>query len=86
MTKRVVIFTIIVLMFTVGVVFAFSGSIDRYVISSGGGLSQSGEFSMRATIGQPVAGVKVSGPYEVHSGFWVGSIPRYKLFMPSIIK
>lgn len=86
MTKRVVILIIIALLLTAGVVFAFSGSIDLHVISSGGGLSQSGEFSMHATIGQPVAGVKVSGPYEVHSGFWVGSIPRYKLFLPSIMK
>ena len=85
MKKRVVILTIIALLFTAGVVFAFSGSIDRYVISSGGGLSQSGEFSMHATIGQPVAGVKLSGPYEVHSGFWVGSIPKYKLFLPAIL-
>jgi hypothetical protein len=82
----VIILTLILFLLTVGVVFAFSGSIERHVMSSGGGFSQSGRFSIDATIGQPVAGVKVFGPYEVHSGFWVGSIPRYKLFLPSIMK
>lgn len=86
MIKRVIILVLIALLLTVGVVVAFSGSISRHVISSGGGLTQSGNFSINATVGQSVAGVKVSGPYEVHSGFWFGLTPNHKIYFPTIMR
>ena len=85
MIKRVIILALIALLLTAGVVFAFSGSFDRYVISSGGGRTESGKFSIHASVGQSVAGVKVNGPYELHSGFWFGYIPKYISYFPSIL-
>ena len=46
--------------------------IDWYFIGSGGGESQSENYQVNGTIGQPVVGVSASTNYVVESGFWVG--------------
>ena len=48
-------------------------SIDWYVIGSGGGESQSTNYRINGTIGQPIVGISSSANYTVESGFWVGS-------------
>jgi hypothetical protein len=50
---------------------AQSYSIDWYKIAGGGGTSTSGVFSVSGTIGQPDAGVAMSGGnFSVSGGFW----------------
>lgn len=86
MKTRVVILVVIALLVVVGGVLAFDVSIDRQVIGSGGGFSQNGKFSIKGTIGQPVAGMVSIPQREIQSGFWNGSIPTYEVFLPSIMK
>lgn len=85
MINRVVFLVLIALVLTFSIAFAFSGSIERHVISSGGGQVQSGKVNIHATIGQPVAGVTEYSTYEIQSGFWNGSVPEYDIFLPSIM-
>lgn len=47
--------------------------IDRYIIGSGGGESQSANYQVNGTIGQPIIGASSSANYVVEAGFWVGS-------------
>lgn len=47
-------------------------SIDRHVIASGGGHSESASYSVDCTIGQPVTGSASSDNYSVEGGFWAG--------------
>jgi hypothetical protein len=47
-------------------------SIDRHVIASGGGQSESGSYSINCTIGQPIVGVSSSDNYTIEGGFWAG--------------
>ena len=50
---------------------AQSYSIDWYKISGGGGTSTNGAYSLTGTIGQPDAGMAMSGGnYSVTGGFW----------------
>lgn len=86
MITRAAILVFLALLIVVGVALAFDASIDRRVISSGGGHVQSGKFSMQGTIGQPVAGVTGTTNHEIQAGFWNRSIPKYETFLPSILK
>jgi hypothetical protein len=53
------------------VAFAQSYSIDWYKIAGGGGTSTNSEYSVTGTIGQPDAGMAMSGgQYSVTGGFW----------------
>jgi hypothetical protein len=62
------------LLFSAVAVFAQSGgafNLKAAVIASGGGMSTSAVYSLRGTIGQPLAGGPLSnGVYCVTSGFW----------------
>jgi len=50
---------------------AQSYSINWYKIAGGGGTSTNGQYSVSGTIGQPDAGVTMSGGnYSVTGGFW----------------
>jgi hypothetical protein len=50
-------------------------SIDRHVIASGGGHSESATYMVDATIGQPVVGSSSSDNYSMEGGFWGGFGP-----------
>jgi len=51
--------------------FAQQYSIDWYKISGGGGTSAGGQYSVTGTIGQPDAGVAMTGGnYSLTGGFW----------------
>jgi hypothetical protein len=47
--------------------------IDWYVIGSGGGHSQSSNYQIDGTIGQPSVGQTSSSNYRIEAGFWVGT-------------
>lgn len=47
--------------------------IDWYVFGSGGGHTQSGNYQLDGTIGQPIIGQSFSPNYIMQAGFWVGS-------------
>ncbi len=46
--------------------------LDRSTISGGGGTSSGGDFTLKATIGQPDAGFMSGGDYEMLGGFLPG--------------
>lgn len=49
-------------------------NIKQSVIAGGGGTIQNGSFKIQSTIGQPVAGSKMTGmTYSIASGFWGAS-------------
>ncbi len=48
-------------------------SIDRSVIASGGGNTQSSLYQLDGTIGQPIVGQSSSSNYRLEAGFWVGA-------------
>jgi hypothetical protein len=54
--------------------FAQTYRIDWYVIGSGGGHSQSTNYQVDGTIGQPIVGHSSSANYQVDAGFWVGAV------------
>jgi hypothetical protein len=45
-------------------------TITESVIAGGGGSSTGNEFSVQGTIGQPAAGIAISGSFELEAGFW----------------
>jgi hypothetical protein len=50
-------------------------SIESYVIAGGGGTSSGGDFTLSGTVGQPSAGIPLSGgTYTLQGGFWPGLI------------
>lgn len=53
---------------------AQSYRVDRYVIGSGGEHSQSANYGVNGTIGQPILGHSSSTNYAVDGGFWPGAV------------
>jgi hypothetical protein len=48
-------------------------SIDWFTIDSGGGTSTGGDYSLSGTIGQPEAGMSITGgEFAMTGGFWPG--------------
>jgi hypothetical protein len=68
--RKVITTTLVMFLFALG--FAQNYQIDRHVIASGGGHSQSNSYNVDATIGQPIVGQTSSGNYIIEAGFWVG--------------
>ena len=50
----------------------------------GGGTSTQGQFILTGAIGQPFSAELTGGTYNVQSGFFAGSVVRYRLFMPLV--
>jgi hypothetical protein len=66
-----IIFLILVLWQLAPALHAQSYSIDWYKISGGGGTSTGGTYQVSGTIGQPDAGMAMSGgSYSLTGGFW----------------
>lgn len=63
---------LILVVLLTSVAIAQDYSIDRYVIASGGGHSESSNYQIDGTIGQSIVGVSSSENYIVKAGFWVG--------------
>ena len=64
MKTRVILFTLILTGFALGL------SIEWTSIDGGGGTSSGGNYSVRGTIGQPDAGAMSGGTYTLEGGFW----------------
>lgn len=60
------------LLIFVPAVSAQNYNIDRYVIASGGGHSESATYMVDATIGQALVGNSSSDNYSMDAGFWAG--------------
>ena len=61
----------VVLLFAPGLLFAQQYSIDWYKISGGGSTSTGGVFTVSGTIGQPDAGMPMTGGnFSLTGGFW----------------
>jgi hypothetical protein len=51
--------------------FAQQYSIDWYTVAGGGGTSSGGQYTVSGTVGQPDAGVAMTGgSYSLTGGFW----------------
>ncbi len=87
MKRRVIFLALcLVLILTSNVAAAVNAlDVPRYVISSGGGKSTMGIYTLEGTVGQPVAGVVAFGSYELCSGFWCG-LGLYHTLLPLIFK
>lgn len=67
------IYKILIMMLLIAsVAVAQNYQIDWYVIASGGGHSESSNYQVDATIGQPIVGISSSDSYIIEAGFWVG--------------
>ncbi len=69
-----------------GVVLAANGlEIGRWVIGSGGGRIEGGDYILNATVGQAVVGDVTSNPYNLCAGFWCG-MGVYKVYLPLVVR
>jgi len=58
-----------------------------YTIDSGGGTSTGSSYTLLGTIGQPDAGVAMTGGgFTLVGGFWGGAASQYKVYLPLVIK
>ncbi len=78
-----------VLLFISGRGAATAATIDQFVVGGGGGKQEAGNYTIHATIGQPIAVLDASGSSEVCSGFWCTVDPStdfpWSMFLPAII-
>jgi hypothetical protein len=62
-------------------------SLDWWTTDNGGGDSQSGTYSLSATIGQPDAGLLTGGEYTIAGGFWGGVWqPVIRIYLPIVVR
>jgi hypothetical protein len=66
---------ILILLLIAAPIYAQNYTLERSVLSSGGGHSESPNYKLDATIGQPVVGTSSSPNYTLESGFWPGTLP-----------
>ncbi len=71
------------------VCFAEPYAIDWWTADGGGGASQSGNYTLSGTLGQPDAGVMQAESYTLSGGFWSGhsqSQPGFQILLPLVVK
>lgn len=63
-------------------------TLERYVISGGGGNIEAGSSHLSGTFGQALVGKISSGPLEICSGFWCGLDPRplNEIYLPLVFR
>jgi hypothetical protein len=59
--------------------------VQRHVIGGGGGRSEAGDYVLRGTAGQPVAGTTTNAPYDLCAGFWCGT-GTYTIYLPLVLR
>ena len=69
---RVIVSTVLMVLFSAPLKAAGAYEISWYTIDAGGGTSTGGQYSLTGTIGQPDADWCAGGPYELLGGFWPG--------------
>lgn len=57
---------------------------QRYVIASGGGHSETGGLTLDGTVGQAVVGTTTQGTFDLCSGFWCGT-GTYRSYLPLVL-
>jgi hypothetical protein len=57
-----------------------------HVIGGGGGEAVGAGHTLRGTVGQPLTGGMVSSGYTLCSGFWCGTVVRYRVFLPLVVR
>jgi len=58
-----------------------------YTIDGGGvTFSNGGSYALGGSIGQPDAGSKGGGSYQLTSGFWAGASINYNIYLPLVLK
>ena len=76
-----------VLLSASGVVLAANGlEVKRWVVGSGGGRAEGGDYVLDATVGQAVVGSISSSPYELCVGFWCRGVGGYKVYLPLLVR
>jgi hypothetical protein len=86
MKRTCLLITLAVLLVATGAVLAAgTPAISRDVIAAGGGRISAGDYTLSATVGQPLTGRAVVGSSDLCVGFWCG-LARYDLFLPLILR
>jgi hypothetical protein len=91
MIRRAGLLACVALLLAASVVLA-GGSIgiQRHVLSSGGGMVESGVYRLHATVGQPVAGPisDLAPGRALCAGFWCGAGQRRMtvIYLPLVLK
>lgn len=83
---HVLTFTLALSLLLVGLSLA-NGSLERprEVLGSGASDSTAGVFSLRATLGQPMAGNISGGSVTLGQGFWHGGV-EYRVYLPLVLR
>lgn len=63
-----------------------SSALSRWVLSGGASDSAAGSVTLHATLGQPVVGVISSGNITLRQGFWYGTTPGHKIYLPLLLR
>jgi hypothetical protein len=58
--------------------------LERWVTGGGGGHAAAGDYSLDATIGQPITGSGAGAPYQLSSGFWAAAWPEGMTYVPLV--
>ena len=86
----VLLIPIVLLIITVSIATAQSGSgydLTWNTIDNGGGESIGSDYALAGTIGQPDAGVAMSGGgYTLNGGFWGSGASQHRVYLPVVIK
>lgn len=70
MSRTTIFVFLIMTMICIG--HGFSQEINRSVIANGGVTSTNANFSVSATIGQPIIGISGNNANQIQAGFWSG--------------
>lgn len=92
MSKRSISLTLALLLALLVTVGALAGvgtngyRIERWTLDNGGGMSATGRYSLRGTIGQSDASKEMTGEtYSLTGGYW-GPINTRRVYVPLILR
>lgn len=63
-----------------------SYAIKWSTIAGGSGAIQSASYAINATVGQASTGTGSSSSYQVGFGYWYGTVTRYAVYLPVVLK
>jgi hypothetical protein len=61
-------------------------SIERWVLSGGGGHTEADPYALDGTIGQPLVGTELAGGYTLCAGFWCGAEAGHRIYLPLVVR
>lgn len=86
MNRTMIVLVVLVLLLGAGIAAAAGTlTLSRSVIAGGGGKTSAGDYTLSATIGQPITGRAIVGSTDLCVGFWCG-LARYDLFLPLVLR